>query len=313
MLHLGRLRALCEVADRGTIAAAADALHLTPSAVSQQLAALERDVGERLVEPDGRSIRLTPVAHVLIRRAQTIFAEVESMHAEVAEHAAGERADLRIGAFATAIARIVAPAAGALRKAAPGIRLAIVEAEAPDAFARLGRQELDVVVSMEAPSVPGLDDPRITRIALAADPLDAVVPVSHPLAARDAIDLAALRGEPWVGPPGGWTCEQVIVGACQAAGFTPDIVHRAGEWRALAAIAGAELGVGLLPRLAGVTSGAGAVIRPLTGPPPCRHLFVACRRGAEGAPAMRAVLDALVESAGATGPAEFRTLLPSAA
>src|SRR4051794_31611773 len=98
MLHLGRLHTLREVADRGTIAAAADALHLTPSAVSQQLSALEREIGHRLVEPDGRTVRLTPLAEVLVRRADAVFAEVQQLRAEVAAHAAGEQARLHLGA-----------------------------------------------------------------------------------------------------------------------------------------------------------------------------------------------------------------------
>src|SRR4051812_7928103 len=110
MLHLGRLKALREVADRGTITAAAHALHLTPSAVSQQIAALEREVGQRLVEPEGRSVRITAVGRVLLRGADSLFAEVESLRAEISRHAAGDQADLRIGAFATAISRIIAPA-----------------------------------------------------------------------------------------------------------------------------------------------------------------------------------------------------------
>src|SRR5690242_16310774 len=169
MLHLGRLQALCEVASRGTIAAAADALHLTPSAVSQQLSALEREVGEPLVEPNGRSVRLTPVARVLVRRAEEIFAQVESLRSELAEHAGGERADLRIGSLATGISHIVAPACGRLRASAPGIRIEVCEAEAPDAFDALARHDLDLVVSMEAPGAPPPDDPRIARIELAAD------------------------------------------------------------------------------------------------------------------------------------------------
>src|SRR4051794_3908757 len=144
MIDLRRLRALREVAARGTIAAAADALHLTPSAVSQQLAALEREVGEPLVEPDGRTVRLTPVARVLVRRADEIFAQFESLHSELAEHAGGGRADLRLGSFSTGITRLVAPVARALRETHPGIRLEVTEAEAPGAFDALGRQDLDL-------------------------------------------------------------------------------------------------------------------------------------------------------------------------
>jgi len=299
MLNLGRLQALCEVASRGTIAAAADALHLTPSAVSQQLAALEREVGEALVEPDGRSVRLTPVARVLVRRADEIFAQVESLRSELAEHAGGDRADLRIGSFSTGISHIVAPAAARLRAASPGVRLEVLEAEAPEAFDALGRRDLDLVVSMEAPGAPPPGDPRIARIELAADPLLAVLPASHPKAGAAAVSLTALREDPWVAPLEGWTCERVILAACQTAGFTPRIAHRAGDWGAVGALVGAGLGVGLVPALADLAPPPNAVVRPLTGRPPCRHLFAACRRGAEGAPAMRAVLGALLEAAGA--------------
>lgn len=296
MLHLGRLRALCEVASRGTIAAAADALALTPSAVSQQLAALERELGQRLVEPDGRSVRLTPVAQVLVRRAEGVFAELESVRAEMAEHVAGERGDVRLGAFATGITRLVAPAAAALAHDAPGIRLEVVESEAPEAFTRLARRELDVVVSMEAPGAPTPDDPKVTRIELGADPLEAMLGESHPLAGSEAVALADLRADPWVAPLPGWACEQVIVAACRAACFTPRICHRAGDWVAMRALVGAGLGVGLVPRLAGLSSAVGAVLVPLRDPVPARQLFVACRRGAEGAPVVRAVLDALLAS-----------------
>ena len=98
-------------------------------------------------------------------------------------------------------------------------------------------------------------------------------------------------------PLEGWACEHVILAGCQAAGFTPHIAHRAGDWGAIGALVAAGLGVGLVPALADLQPREGAVLRPLSGRPPCRHLFVACRRGAEEAPAMRAVLDALCEQA----------------
>src|SRR4051794_21890447 len=179
MLHLGRLQALCEVASRGTIAAAADALHLTPSAVSQQLSALEREVGEPLVEPDGRSVRLTPVARVLVRRADEIFAQVESLHSELAEHAGGERADLRLGSFSTGITNLVAPLVRRLRESSPGISLEVTESEMPEALDALGRHELDLLITMEHPGAPRPEDPRFTRAELAADPLLTILPADH--------------------------------------------------------------------------------------------------------------------------------------
>jgi DNA-binding transcriptional LysR family regulator len=293
MIHLGRLRALCEVSQRGTIAAAASALHLTPSAVSQQIAALEREVGEALVEPDGRGVRLTPVGRVLVQGADSVFAEVESLQAEVARHAGGGQADLRVGAFATAITRIVAPAARELRERAPGVRLEVIEAEGPQAFDELARYELDVVVSMEGPGAPPRDDPRVARTGLRADPLLAVVPHDHRLAGRKAVPLADLAVDPWIAPPRGWLCESIILAGCQAAGFTPHVVHRAGDWQAILALCAAGLGVGMVPALADLHLEEGAVIRPVADPVPCRHIFAACRRGAEQAPPITALFEAM--------------------
>jgi DNA-binding transcriptional LysR family regulator len=301
MLHLGRLRALCEVADRGTIAAAAQALHLTPSAVSQQIAAMERELGERLVEPDGRRVRLTPVGRVLVRGADAVFAEVESLRSEVARYADGDRADLRVGSFASAIARIVAPAARRLRNRSPGVGLEVVEAEGEEAFAALARHELDILVSIEGPGAPPLEDPRVARSALGADPLLAVLPVGHELAREPQVALADLAREPWVLPPEGWTCEGVITAGCHAAGFTPRVVHRTGDWQAVAALCGAGLGVGLIPELGGVRGHDGVAVRPLEPPAPRRHIFAACRRGAEDAPPIAAVMACLREAAGRGG------------
>jgi DNA-binding transcriptional LysR family regulator len=293
MIHLGRLRALCEVSDRGTIAAAAHALHLTPSAVSQQIAALEREVGERLVEPEGRGVRLTHVGRVLVREADAVFAQVERLHAELARHADGNRADLRVGAFATAITRIVAPAARELRAVAPGVALEVIEAEGPEGFAALFRHELDVVISMEAPGAPPRSDPRASRTALRADPLLVALPQDHELAERERVPLDALAGDPWVAPPDGWLCEQIILAGCQAAGFTPQVIHRAADWQAIVALSAAGLGVGLIPALADVRAQEGAVIRALAEPVPRRHIFAACRRGAEQAPSIAALMEAM--------------------
>ena len=285
------------MADRGTIAAAADALHVTPSAVSQQLAALEREVGHPLMEPDGRTVRLTPVARVLVRRADAIFAEIEQLHSEVADLAGGEVGDVRVGAFATAIASLVAPAAEELRRDAPGLTLGVAEAEAPEAFDLLGAHGLDLVISMEAPGAPGHADPRFARVDLMRDRLDVALPAGHRLAGAGEVELAALSEETWVAPPVGWSCERVTVAACQAAGFSPAVAHRSADWPAVVALVSAGLGVALVPRLARPAPAQGVVLRPPAGEAPCRHLFVACRRGAESAPSMRLVIDALARRA----------------
>jgi DNA-binding transcriptional LysR family regulator len=298
MVDLRRLRALRELADRGTIAAAADGLHLTPSAVSQQLSALEREVGQPLLEPDGRGVRLTSAAHVLLAHGDVLFAQMELLRADLDAHRAGEAGELRVGGFATSLAALVLPASLLLAERAPGLRVHIAEAESPECFEALARRELDVALSMEAEGVPAADDPRFFRRPLLEDVLDAALPVGHPLADEEAIDLHALAGETWIAPPARWTCEAVVLTGCRAAGFSPRIAHRTGDWNASFAFVAAGLGVALIPRLADLEPPAGTVVRPLTGVPPIRHVFAACRRGAERGPAMSALLDALCAAAG---------------
>src|SRR5919197_1228782 len=154
MVDLRRLRALRALADHGTLAAAADALHLTPSAVSQQLAALEREVGQVLLEPAGRSVRLTPAARVLLGHADAVFAQLERLEGDLAAHAAGAAAEVRVGGFPSAICGLVAPAAERLGATAPRIRIAVTEAETDEAVALLARREIDVAVGMECSAAP---------------------------------------------------------------------------------------------------------------------------------------------------------------
>lgn len=305
MIDVRRLRALRELADRGTIAAAADALHLTPSAVSQQLAALEQDIGQPLLEPHGRTVRLTPAADAVLDHAGALFAELERMEATLSSLSSGERGRVRIGAFATGIRGLVVPAVHRLRERAPGVELVVQDTEAPEVFDLLARSELDLALSMECSSAPERGDPRFTRVELLADPLDVALPEDHVLADLAEVPLPALAGEPFVAPPAGWSCDDVIRVGCAAAGFAPAVTHRSGDWTAIMALVGAGLGLACVPRLAQDEPPAGVTIRPLAGTPISRHLFMACRRGAELHPALALVLDTLREVAAEAGTDEL--------
>jgi DNA-binding transcriptional LysR family regulator len=163
-------------------------------------------------------------------------------------------------------------------------------------------RDVDLILGMECSSAPRRDDTRFHREELLGDILDAVLPSDHPLAGRARIDLADLSGEGWVAPPVGWSCDEVFVAGCRGAGFSPKVAHRAGDWQAVMGLVAGGLGISLVPRLAHTAPPAGVVIVPLTGVPPKRHVFVACRAGAESSPAIRAVLDALLDSARAQTP-----------
>jgi DNA-binding transcriptional LysR family regulator len=264
MVDLRRLRALRAVADHGTLAAAADALHLTPSAVSQQLAALERETGHALLEPSGRSVRLTPAAHVLLGHADALFAQLEKLEGDLAAQDSSPRGEVRIGGFPTALAGLLAPAARPLRDAAPAVTLRIQEAETPEAVAMLVARDVDLILGMVCSAAPRRDDRRFHREELLGDVLDAVVATDHPLAGRARIDLAELAGEHWVAPPVGWSCDEVFLAGCRSAGFSPKVAHRAGVWLAVMGLVAGGLGISLVPRLAHTAPPAGFGIVPLT-------------------------------------------------
>ena len=296
MIDLRRLRTLRELAGRDTLAATADALHLTPSAVSQQLAVLEREVGQPLLEPNGRGVRLTPAARAVLAHADALFSEVERMDATLAGLADGSLGEVRIGSFATGIRGLVVPAVELLRERSPGLHLAISDLESPDVFDAIALGELDVALSMEHSGAPSRDDERFERSDLLRDVLDVALPEGHRLAARE-LQLEDLADEPWIAPPRGWSCDDVIRVSCSAAGFTPDVAHRSGDWTAIMAMVAARLGVAVVPRLAQDSPPAGVLIQPLQGEPAARHLFVICRSGAEDHPAISAVVGALHEVA----------------
>jgi molybdate transport repressor ModE-like protein len=302
MIDVRRLRVLRALADHGTVAAAARALHLTPSAVSQQLAALEREVGQAVVERRGRGLVLTGAGDVLLEHAHALFAQLERAEADVAAHARGELGTVVVGGFPTALASVASLAVAALADAHPRLRVELLDVESPQCFAALAEEAIDVAISMESASAPAPGDPRFARRALLDDPLDAVLPAGHPLARRGAIALDALAGETWVGPGPGTSCFEVTLAGCAAAGFTPRLVHRTNDFSALMAFVAAGLGVALVPRLAQGHIPARATVVPLHGVPPARRVFAATRRGSEARQTIAAVLDALAQAAAHAAP-----------
>jgi DNA-binding transcriptional LysR family regulator len=296
VLEVRRLRVLRALADHGTVTAAAEVLHLTPSAVSQQLAALESELGQQVLERRGRRVAITPAGRLLLEHADSILAEVERAELAMRQHADGETGDVRVAAFATAIALVVAPALHRLRETVPGLTLAVRDAEGHQGVTQLLDGEVDVAVAVEHRGGPGPDDERIHRIALYAEPFDAVLPATHPLADAPAVRLHQLEHDDWITPSVGNPVRDVVLMACEQAGFEPRVAHCSDDFHAVAALAAAGAGVSLIPRLA-LAGTDGVHIRPLSGPAPSRRVFAAVRRGAAGHPLVRAVLDELDRTA----------------
>ena len=294
-MDIRRLRVLRELQARGTVGATAGALNLTPSAVSQQIAALSREAGVPLLMPHGRGVRLTPQAMLLLEHASAIDAQLQRARADLAAFGQGAVGRVAIGAFATAITGIVVPALVRLRRERPRLRLSIMETEAPDCFTRLDAGDLDIAITVDHPNGPDHGDPRYWRKELMDDPFLAALAEDHPLAAKPAVRLRDLAAEPWIVGAMRGPCQEVGVAACTAAGFSPGIIHRANDWSAVFALVAAGCGVALVPRMAvPAAAPAGVVLRALKGPQnPSRHVYAAVRAGSEAHPSLAPVLAAL--------------------
>ncbi len=293
-IDLRRLRVLQELDQRGTVAATARALHLTPSAISQQLAGLAREVGAPLLEKQGRGVRLTGQARVLLSHAVVVHEQLERARADLAAWGEGTIGEVHVGALSTGVASLVAPAFERIAVAYPGIAMKIVESEPPAVFTSLDVGELDVVVSSDYQDGPPRHDPRYHRVDLLADPLDAVLPIGHPLARPHGLRLESLSAEPWVGSGPGDPCSQILLSVCAAAGFSPQITHRSTEWGAVAALVAAGCGVALIPRLAQPLPVDAVAVCPVVGTPASRLIFAAVRAGAQTDRVIATVLDTLV-------------------
>lgn len=294
-IDVRRLRVLRELHALGTIGATAAALHLTPSAVSQQIAALSREAGVPLLTRRGRGVCLTPQARLLLDHAVAVDGQLERLRADLAAYDEGLVGRVVIGAFATAITGILAPAVTRLADERPGLWLSLREVEAPECFHRLSSGDLDLAVTVDYQDGPHRRDPRYLRHDLLADPFDVALPAAHPLAAKAAIGLADLAGETWVIGALDGPCGQVGLSACAAAGFSPDIRHRANDWSAVFALVAAGFGVSLVPRLA-MPAGppSGVVARAVSAPVrPVRNVYAAARSGSEHSPSITPVVAAM--------------------
>jgi DNA-binding transcriptional LysR family regulator len=292
MLDVRRLRVLRELAARGTIAATADALGYTAPAVSQQLAALEREAGVALLERNGRRRRLTPAGEELVARTEGILRELEAAEAALARTTTQVAGVLRCAAFASAQRRLLPPAIAALAAAHPDLRVTTQELEPEDSLPALKLGELDVALGQEYAFAPAPTDPALERTDLLEDPVRVALPEAHPLAGEPQVDVAALDAEPWIAGRDGSFCHLVVIHSAHQAGFEPRLAHITNDFAVSYALVAAGAGVGLVPELAGPPP-PGVVVRPIAGAPPSRRIYAAVRAGSGARPAVAAMLAAL--------------------
>lgn len=294
MLDVRRLRILHAVSTHGSVTAAAAALGYSAPAVSQQLAALEREVGMRLTERAGRGIELTPAAAILVAHTDALLACLDAAESDLAALRDQVAGRVALAAFPSAAAAIVAAAWVALARAAPNVQLDLTEMEPDESLPAVLRGNVDVAVAHEYDLLPRPLDPLFERRELARDPVLLAVPASSPLAGT--VDLASLAGQPFLVPRPGTSCAEMIQRACARAGFVPHVVARATDFAVLLSLVAAGAGLTLVPELAARRLPEGIRLLP-PAVPVTRQIFTVSRRGGDRKPAVRVVLDALTQAA----------------
>ncbi|MFC5002877.1 LysR family transcriptional regulator [Dactylosporangium cerinum] len=250
MLDVRKLRLLRDLADRGTIAAVAATHNYTPSAVSQQLAALEREAGTALLARTGRGVTLTPAGTVLAAHAEEVLAALERATAALAATRTGLTGPLRIGAFPTAMRTLLPAALATLAREHPGLDLSVDELDPALVPARLRDGTLDVALVHDYDLVPIAPDPALETAPLLDETMY--------LAATRPLDLAACRDERWILAGPGTLCHTMTVRACEAEGFLPRARHHADDFVTVLTLVAAGQGVAVVPELA---------LRPPSSPP----------------------------------------------
>ena len=291
MLDVRRMRVLREVAVRGSFSAAAEALSFTQSAVSQQIAALEREAGTMLVQRNARGVRLTEAGEALVRHADAILARLDEAEAELEAIAGLRGGRLRMAAFESAAASLMPLAIAAFREAHPGIELSLILTEPEDSAPLLKTGEIDLALGYDS-RVRGEVD-GITRHHLLSDPMFLVMQAGHPLARKRNLRLADLADDPWIAGTSDCECNRLITRACAVAGFEPRIEFQTDDYAAMQGFVAAGVGVSLIAELGLTSVRDDVVVRALGRDTPVREVYAATATDAYRTPSTQAMLDIL--------------------
>lgn len=297
MLDVRRMRVLREVALKGSFSAAAESLAYTQSAVSQQIAALERETGTTLVERGARGVRLTDAGRALVEHADVILARLGDAEAEL-EAISGLRAGrLRVLAFPSAGATIIPPAIARFRAEHPDVELTLRPGEPDDGLALLRAGDVDIALSIEMPGAKTLDLQGIALEPLLDDHMYAVLPAGHRLAGRTRVRVEELAGEAWIIGSSSGTCpdSRIVAQAFAAAGFEPQVAFQNDDYPAIQGFIAAGVGVSLIPELALQAIREDVVALPLGPRAPFRRIVAATLADGWDSPAKRRMIEILRE------------------
>jgi DNA-binding transcriptional LysR family regulator len=291
MLNVERLRVLHALAVHGSVQGAADALHVTTSAVSQQLSKLEDEVGQRLLEHHGRRLRLTDAAGVLVQHTEGLLGAIERASADLDASQNIVVGRIAIGAFATA-ARGLAPAAlVALATRHPRLQVSLAEQELDESVQSLQKGDLDVVIAQDWFNAPMAVPAGLSKAPVTDDVADVALPANHRLARRRSVSLRELAGDAWVTWVPGESCRDWLLHTLRVHGAEPQIVHTAGEHATQLALVAAGLCASVIPRLGRDPVPAGVRIVQVK-PALTRHVYALWRTNASKRPGIRATVEA---------------------
>ncbi|MGK5631705.1 LysR family transcriptional regulator [Streptomyces sp. URMC 123] len=294
MLDLSRLRALHAVSVHGSVGAAAVALGYTPSAVSQQIAKLERETRTTLLERQGRGVALTDAARHLADTAERLLAIVEEAETTLEERRGQPTGRLRVAAFASAARGLMPGVLARLARLHPTLDVRMTEIDPHLSVDLVARGVVDLAVTHDWDIAPLPLPDGVERAVIGDDLSDVLVPANHPLAGRERLHRSDLADCRWICQPPGTVCHDWLVRTLRATGREPVLAHQVAEFQTQVALVGAGLGVALVPRLGRIALPDGVVAVPLA-PTPVRRLYALWRPGAARRPAITETVRALHE------------------
>ncbi|WP_410535111.1 LysR family transcriptional regulator [Streptomyces sp. KL2] len=292
MLNLDRLRILHAVARHGSVSGAAEGLHVTTSAVSQQMAKLERETGQQLLARNGRGVRLTDAGRLLAEHARRVLSQLELAEAELEAHRGRAVGELLLGAFPTAARGLFPAALAALRAGHPRLRARMREMEPEESVRALVRGDIDLAVVLDWHNRPLSLPGGLAKEPLLDDPADVAMPAGHPRAGAESVELADFADDEWISWPGGEFCHDWLLFTLRGQGIEPRLCHTAGEHHTQLALVGAGLGVAVAPRLGRGPLPKGVAVAPVRHPMK-RHVYAVWREDADRRPSIRAAVEAL--------------------
>jgi DNA-binding transcriptional LysR family regulator len=296
MLDVKRMRVLSEVVATGSFSAAADSLHLSQSAVSQQVATLEREVGMQLLERASDGPRLTTAGETLMGHADAVITRLAEAERELSGIAGLEGGRLRVISFPTASATLMTRAMSEFRRRFPNVELQFAEGEPEDSLPAVRRGDFDLALTFDFVAFPEDYGRDVEALLIFEETVRVALPPGHPLAASETVDVSALDQEDWLAGTSPSSCRDHVDNICRAAGFEPRVSFESDDYQVLFGLVEAGLGVALLPELAGAHPG--VELREIEPDPPIRRIWAITRDGESRSPAAEEML-AILRDVGA--------------